>query len=616
MRKFLVSFLFSFVFLNCTYGQFEDLSETEIKAFEEEALDIQRRFLESIRAIITSENSDDAYINKSYFLTLFFNSSSIIQDAFHGQKIENYPAFIYRDVLSKMELSSPAFNIEFKNQDSLNTKKGPTREFGNEENSNYTVYKAKFYFIEKLIVSGLLDNNDNNIFNTYEKGILKQIVFDIFVNGEDERQLGISTVNMITKTDNGIHKEIKEEILANSQPWSSISESAMMANTDQGIPDLTIKEIAVIEDSTGIYLEAYPLGGKWAGKGIDANIGYFTPLDAYDAAKSGRQVLEISYTHNYDGKDISTTTEIILSEILSSLIPKKSDDLEATVKIDPNLIALDDLQEMGVSLESIKRISKYRNKCKRFNSYHALYKLLSTEDKLLINNKSYSYEDLQVELKNLLSIEKPYLYYFFDPNDMDSTQWVDMNLDAVSIEGISSYLGTGNKVESLKKLLKIGCFCEYENQLRRWVRFNPENQNFPSNDMVDYIIPGLGHNKFAPISGNKSGGFLRTLFYSGGFFGSLSYTTYHKIQSNRFNNLHLDAEEFRNSRLNLDQANHHHKRFIVGSAVTVGFFVANIAHLKILELRNRRAFLQDDNPKVGYIETRFTNDGIGLVYNF
>lgn len=602
--------------MNCTYGQFQDLSETEIKAFEEEALDIQRRFLESIRAIITSENSDDIYINKSYFLTLFFNSSSIIQDALEGPVLKNYPAFLYRDILSDMELNSPAFNIEFKNQDSLNTIKGRTRKFKNKENSDYTVYKSKFYFIEKLIVSGLLDNNDNNIFNTYEKGILKEMVFDIFVNGEDERQLGISTVNMITKTDKGEHKGIKEEILANSQPWSSISESAMMANTDRGIPDLTIKEIAVIEDSTGIYLEAYPVGGIWAGKGINANNGYFTPLDAYDAAKSGRQVLEITYTYTYDGEDISTTTGIILSEKLSSLIPEKSDDLETTLKIDPNLVALDDLQEMGVSLESIKRISKYRNKCKRFNSYHALYKLLSTEDKLLINNKSYSYEDLKVELKNLLSIEKPTLYYFFDPNDMDSTQWVDMNLDAVSIEDISSYLSKGNKVESLKKLLKIGCFCEYENQLRRWVRFNPENQNFPSNDMVDYIIPGIGHNKFAPISGNKSRGFLRTVFYSGGFFGSLSYTTYHKIQSNRFNNLHIDAEEFRNSRLNLDRANHHHKRFVVGSAVTVGFFVANIAHLKILELRNRRAFLQDDNPKFGYIETRFTIDGIGLVYNF
>jgi len=616
MRKFLVCFVFSFVFLNSIYGQFEDLSETEIKAFEEEALDIQRRFLESIRAIITSENSDDVYLNKSYFLTLFFNTSSIIQDALKSPVVDNYPAFLYRDILSNIEMDSPAFNMEFKNQDSINTNKGRKHIFPDGSNSDYYVYKAKFYFIEKLIVSGLVNNNDNNIFNTYEKGILKQIVFDIFVNGEDERQLGISTVNMITKTDNGEHKGIKEEILANSQPWSSISESAIMENTDQGIPDLSIKEIAAIEDSTGIYLEAYPLGGKWAGKGIDANNGYFTPLDAYDAAKSGRQVLEITYTYRYDGEDISTTTEIILSEKLSSLIPEKSDELETIVKIDPNLIALDDLQEMGVSLESIKRISKYRNKCKRFNSYHALYKLLSTEDKLLINNKSYSYEDLKVELKNLLSIEKPYLYYFFDPNYIDSTQWVDMNLDAVSIEQISNHLDNGQKVQSLKKLLKIGCFCEYENQLRRWVRFNPENQNFPSNNMVDYIIPGLGHKKFAPISGNKSGGFLRTIFYGGGFVGSLSYATYHKIQSNKFYNLHIDAEKFRKSRLNLKQSNHHHKRFIVGSAVTVGFFVANIAHLKILELRNRRAFLQDDNPKVGYIETRFTNDGIGLVYNF
>ena len=141
--------------------------------------------------------------------------------------------------------------------------------------------------------------------------------------------------------------------------------------------------------------------------------------------------------------------------------------------------------------------------------------------------------------------------------------------------------------------------------------------------MSSYIVPGLGHMRYETQSSSNTRS-IRTIVYGSSFIGATSYAIYQKTQSSKWNSRHIAADNFRDANFNLAEANSHHKKFIIGSAISAGIFLANITHLKLLEIRNRKATDSDSVPRTGvntnietgYFQFQLNNNGLGLVYNF
>lgn len=609
----LILFCFIFSVFGSAQDTSQDLDSLEKVVFKEEALNIQKRFLESIRNIITSSNAEDLVNSKSYFLTLFFNSNAQIDDKIESNETQHYKAYRYREILSSLEMNSPIFNKEFKNDDTLTVTKGAYRIFENGENSNYYPFKIDLYFYEKLLQSSALDETKLNdpSFNAYENGMLKNMRFDIFVNGTEDREIKIQSIDIIGSK-NGKAKEKLKSILNNETPWSSESEEEYLATLTNEEEDISIEALSPIVDTIPIYIAAYPSGGWWSGKGIERENGRFSPFTAYDKSKKGRQEVELTYSRNYGDEQVSQSTTVILSEELAGFITEE--EKETISQFDPNFITLTDLADLGISERSLEKIDKYRKKCKRFKVVKDFYKMLNEADQINIADKSYSYNDLKNSLYKILVFIPANFNYKFDPNYLSEVQLLDMQIDPHTRKAYQNYIGN-NKITSIKKLSKVGCFCNYEKQLERWVVFNPENRTIPKLAFSNYVVPGLGHMKFE-YQGNRNSRYLRTVVYGGSFLGAGAYATYHKLQSNKWNSRHVDSERFRDAQFNLAKANTHHKQFIIGTAVAAGVFIANIAHLKILEISNRNAIKSDDVPRIGYWQLELNENGAGLVYNF
>lgn len=99
------------------------------------------------------------------------------------------------------------------------------------------------------------------------------------------------------------------------------------------------------------------------------------------------------------------------------------------------------------------------------------------------------------------------------------------------------------------------------------------------------LIPGKGH----LLRGkSKTARFTRFSLYGGVFLASATYATYSKIQSEKFYKKHINSETFRTSKYYYDNANLHHKRFVVSTGVAVLSYIANYFHLKVLDNREKQ----------------------------
>ncbi|MFZ1705304.1 MAG: putative metal-binding motif-containing protein [Saprospiraceae bacterium] len=102
---------------------------------------------------------------------------------------------------------------------------------------------------------------------------------------------------------------------------------------------------------------------------------------------------------------------------------------------------------------------------------------------------------------------------------------------------------------------------------------------------VDLFIPGKGH----LIRGeNKKNRITRFLVYSSVFTASATYGTLSYIQSQKYYKRHMRSETFRETNINYDKANNHHKRFIISTGIGALTFLGNFIHVKLLDDKERK----------------------------
>lgn len=137
---------------------------------------------------------------------------------------------------------------------------------------------------------------------------------------------------------------------------------------------------------------------------------------------------------------------------------------------------------------------------------------------------------------------------------------------------------------------------------------------------VDLLVPGKGH----LIRGEKKGlRITRSVLYGGVFAASAVFGTASYIQTRKYYGRHLDAETFRETSLNYDLANKHHKRFLVATGISTLAFLGNYLHLTFLDNRERK-YSEElyENNKAKPLDSRefctfkvvpATDGGIGLA---
>jgi hypothetical protein len=111
--------------------------------------------------------------------------------------------------------------------------------------------------------------------------------------------------------------------------------------------------------------------------------------------------------------------------------------------------------------------------------------------------------------------------------------------------------------------------------------------------------------------------------YGGVFTASATYGTVSYIQSRKYYSSHLVAETFRESSVNYNKANSHHKGFIIATGICAASFLANVFHVNLLDNMEKKLNREIyDNYKERPLDSKEfctikivpgTENGIGLA---
>lgn len=132
-----------------------------------------------------------------------------------------------------------------------------------------------------------------------------------------------------------------------------------------------------------------------------------------------------------------------------------------------------------------------------------------------------------------------------------------------------------------------------------------EKLKYKSPRVLDIVLPGYGHMRYGL---KKNERIIKTIGYSGIFLSATIFATYNKIASNNAYRNHISSTTFRDSKLEYNVSNKFHKKYIIGTGIAIGSFLANGVHIYISHqkqqsrineaMKNRKTSLSAINNKL------------------
>ena len=202
---------------------------------------------------------------------------------------------------------------------------------------------------------------------------------------------------------------------------------------------------------------------------------------------------------------------------------------------------------------------------------------------ILKENKSYDYEKIVERIKKSA----------FPYSDKSEELYIAMLKDTVKQRGW--------KFDTIVQPNLDLAYDEIENIDTTTV----EKLKYKSPRVIDIMLPGYGHMRYGL---NKNARIIKTIGYSSIFISSSIFATYNKIASNNAYRNHISSTTFRESKVEYNVANKFHRKYIIGTGIAVGSFLANGVHIYISHqkqqsrineaMKNRKTSLSVINNKL------------------
>ena len=179
------------------------------------------------------------------------------------------------------------------------------------------------------------------------------------------------------------------------------------------------------------------------------------------------------------------------------------------------------------------------------------------------------------------------------------------------------------KIEGIKIILKENKSYDYEKIVERikksafpysdkseelyiaMLKDTVKQRGWKFDTIVQPNLPGYGHMRYGL---NKNARIIKTIGYSSIFISSSIFATYNKIASNNAYRNHISSTTFRESKVEYNVANKFHRKYIIGTGIAVGSFLANSVHIYISHqkqqsrineaMKNRKTSLSVINNKL------------------